>query len=126
MSDTREMASGTAPLDLATMREAVDRLLDPDAVPDALPPVREELVTLTLQIRGHLQLILSELEQSIGRLQPGSVCRYTLRQCLWEAHSRLEAQPSSRYGGEVGHARRLARVLRALCEHYEQMAQPPS
>ena len=33
----------TAPPDIATMRHTVNRLLDPDAVSDALPPGPDEL-----------------------------------------------------------------------------------
>lgn len=121
MNDTTQAANTTAPLDLATMREAVDRLLDPDAVPHALPPVGDELPTLTLQIKGHLHLLIPELEQAAEKLPPGSVRRYTLRQILWEARSRLEAEPSSRYGGALGYTRRLARVLNMLCDQFEAL-----
>lgn len=104
------------------MRETVDRLLDPDAVPEALPPAAEELDALTLQLRGHVQLLVPAVEDAARKLRPGSVHRYTVLACVWEACSRLEAEPCRRYGGEVGYARRLARVLNALCDHHEQLS----
>ena len=107
--------------DIETMRATVGRLLDPDAVPEALPPAADELETLTLQLRGHVQLLAPEVEQAARKLKEGSIPRYTLLGCVWEARSRLEAQPSPRYGGALGYARRLARALNALCDHYEKL-----
>ncbi|WP_405615959.1 DUF6415 family natural product biosynthesis protein [Streptomyces sp. NBC_00076] len=104
------------------MREIVNRLLDPDAAPDAaLPPGADEVATLTLQLRGHLQLLAPEVETAARKLKPG-VHRRTVLGYVWEANSRLEAEPSTRYGGPVGHARRLARVLNALCDHHEDLS----
>ncbi|MFG2887502.1 DUF6415 family natural product biosynthesis protein [Streptomyces sp. NPDC048297] len=45
--------------------------------------------------------------------------------CIGEARRKLSAGPSPRYGGDIGHARRLARVLRALCDHYESADDKP-
>lgn len=115
------LAPAEAPLDIATMRDTVNRLLDPDAVAQALPPTGAELETLTETLRGHLALIAPEVEHAAGQLKPGSVPRSSLLGCVWEARSRLEAGPSSRTGGPIGHARRLARVLNALCDHYETL-----
>ncbi|MFD3614417.1 DUF6415 family natural product biosynthesis protein [Streptomyces sp. NPDC058676] len=111
------------PPDIATMREIVNRLLDPDAVPEALPPGADELATLTLQLRGHIALLAPDVaEAARRRLKPGSVRKYSVLTLVWEAESRLEAEPSPRYGGPVGHARRLARVLNALCDHHEELS----
>lgn len=107
------------------MRAAVNRLLDPDGAPDVLPPAGEELATLTLQMRGHVQLIAPEVEAAARTLKPGSIHRYTVLGCVWEARSRLEAEPSARYGGPAGHARRLARALQALVDHYETLGGEP-
>lgn len=109
-----------APPDIETMRETVSRLLDPDAVPCALPPSGAELETVTQTVRGHLELIIPDVEEAARKLNPGSVVRYGALGVVWEARSRLAAEPTRRYGGPVGHARRLARVLNALCDHYEQ------
>lgn len=110
------------PPDIATMRATVDRLLDPDAVPGVLPPSGDELETLTATVRGHLEVLLPDVEEAARELKADSISRYGMLEIVWEARSRLEAQPSRRYGGEVGYARRLARVLNALCNHYEQLS----
>jgi hypothetical protein len=110
-----------APPDITTMRETVNRLLDPDAVPEALPPAGAELETLTATVRGHLEVLAPEVEAAARRIKDSSR-RYAILECVWEARSRLEVQPNSRTGGLIGHARRLARVLNALCDHYEQLS----
>jgi hypothetical protein len=104
------------------MRAVVDRLLDPDAAPEALPPTASEVATLTLQMRGHIALLAPEIEAAGRRLPAGSAARSTVLGCVWEARSRVEAKPSHRSGGPLGHARRLARALNALCNHYEHLA----
>ncbi|MFE3854600.1 DUF6415 family natural product biosynthesis protein [Streptomyces griseorubiginosus] len=115
-------AEATEPLDIETMRETIDLLLDPDAAPDALPPVGDELETLTATVRGHIELLIPEVEAVAERIPPTSViARHAVLTCVWEARSRLEAEPSPRFGGPAGHARRLARALNALCNHYEDV-----
>ncbi|MFJ8538205.1 DUF6415 family natural product biosynthesis protein [Streptomyces sp. NPDC093591] len=111
----------TLPVDIATMREPVNRLLEPDAVSEALPPGDAEVDTLTLQMREHIALLAPKVEQGGRKLTPGTAQRATVLGCVWEARSRLEAKPSHRSGGPLGHARRLARALNALCDHYEHL-----
>ncbi|MFF3460996.1 DUF6415 family natural product biosynthesis protein [Streptomyces sp. NPDC001984] len=111
----------TVPPDLATMRTAVDRLLDPDSVPEALPPAADELATLTLQIRGHLAVLMPEVEQLAARMRKNSIPRYCALACLGEARGKLRAEPSPAPGGDVAYARRLARALNALCDHYDAL-----
>lgn len=109
------------PPDIATMREAVNRLLDPDAAPDVLPPAAEELETLTLQLRGHLDLLMPEVEQAALRLPKQSIPRYCMLACLGEARGKLGEQPDAGSYGALVHARRLARVLNALCDHHDNL-----
>jgi hypothetical protein len=109
--------------DIAVMRETVQILLDPDAV--ALPPTTDELETLTQMIRGHLELLIPEVEQSVRRLKKDSIPRYCALACVGEARGRLRASPIRRFGVEVGYARRLARTLNALCDHYENLGARP-
>jgi len=103
------------------MRRAVNRLLDPDAVPDALPPAAAELDTLTLQLRGHLQLLMPEVEEIVARIRQDSIPRYCAQACLGEARMKLAIEPQPGLSAAVAHARRLARVLNALVDHYEQL-----
>jgi hypothetical protein len=121
MSSTQDAARTTWPMDIETMRDTVYRLLDPDSDPQAFPPTGDELQTLTATVRGHLELLLPDVEEAARKLKPGSIPTYTLLQCVWDARSRMEAEPSSKTGGPVAYARRLARSLNALCDHYERL-----
>ncbi|MGI5143297.1 MULTISPECIES: DUF6415 family natural product biosynthesis protein [unclassified Streptomyces] len=117
--------SETGAPDIETMRETVNRLLDPDTVPETLPPASDELDTLTLQLRGHLDLLMPEVEQAAGKLARNSVPRYCALACLGEARQKLAAEPSPKLGGDLAYARRLARVLNALCDHFEALDKVP-
>ncbi|MEU2900641.1 DUF6415 family natural product biosynthesis protein [Streptomyces sp. NPDC001273] len=110
------------PVDIVTMRETVSRLLDTDAMPETLPPADDELADLIATVRGHIEVLAPEVEAAGRNLTPGSTRRYTTLGCVWEARSRLEGQPSPRFGGAPGYARRLARTLNALCDHYEALS----
>ncbi|MER6712259.1 DUF6415 family natural product biosynthesis protein [Streptomyces sp. NPDC000877] len=109
------------PPDLAVMRDTAQRILGPDSGPDALPPSGDELATLTATLRGHLELLLPEVEQAAGRLPENSVTRYGAMYCVGEARGKLRASELrfAPLAGSVMYARRLARVLAALCDHYE-------
>ncbi|MFI5799284.1 DUF6415 family natural product biosynthesis protein [Streptomyces sp. NPDC051677] len=108
----------THPVDIALMRETVEILLAPDAAPGMLPPPADELATLTETVRRHLELLIPEVEQAAGKLGKDSIPRYCALACVGEARGKLRTDPSPRFGGNVGHAQRLARVLNALCDHY--------
>ncbi|TFV29846.1 hypothetical protein E4K10_45615 [Streptomyces sp. T1317-0309] len=64
------------------MRQAAGKLLAPDAAPDALPPTATELETLTLEVRGHLALLMPEVEQAASRLSEDSIPRYCALACI--------------------------------------------
>jgi hypothetical protein len=117
---TRE-ATVQAPPDIETMREIVNRLLDPDSAPEVLPPAAEELDTLTLQLRGHLELLAPEVERAAKWLNRESIPRYCALACVGEARGKLRARPGRGEYGAVAYARRLDRVLNALCDHYESL-----
>ncbi len=121
MNATASTTVAADPPDLATMRDTAQRVLDPDSGPDALPPAADELDPLIAQLRGHLGLLMPEVERAAGRLPEGSVTRYGALACVEEARGKLRAPELSLAApsGSVLYARRLARVLGALCEHYE-------
>lgn len=112
------------PPDITSMRATVARLLGPDDGPDNLPPAGGELPVLTSTLRGHLELIIPEVEAAAGRLDKDSIPRYCAVACVGEARGKLRATPSPVLGGDVAYARRLARVLKALCDHYETIGTP--
>jgi hypothetical protein len=111
-------ATVQAPPAIETMRDTVDRLLDPDAAPDVLPPAPGEVDTLTRTMRGQLELLIPEVEGMTGK-RPKDVAQYCALACVGEARGKLRALPGRGEYGAVAYARRLARVLRALCDHYE-------
>ncbi|MGW3651914.1 DUF6415 family natural product biosynthesis protein [Streptomyces sp. NPDC000878] len=109
------------PPDIEVMRASTALLLDPDGVPEALPPTGDELATLTVTLRGHLELIAPEVARAAGRLDKESIPRYCAIACVGEARGKLRATPRPGLGGDVAYARRLARVLNALCDHWENL-----
>ncbi|MCX4813674.1 DUF6415 family natural product biosynthesis protein [Streptomyces sp. NBC_01239] len=110
-----------APIDLATMRASTALLIGPDDAPEALPPTGDELDTLTLRIRGQMELILPEVEVLAEKAPRKSVVQYCAFACIGEARRKLTATAAANRGGAVAYARRLARSLNALCDHYENL-----
>ncbi|MFI6354380.1 DUF6415 family natural product biosynthesis protein [Streptomyces sp. NPDC050743] len=111
----------TALVDIETMRETAALLLGPDDGPDALPPVPTELDTLTTMLRGHLALLIPEVEAKAGRLPKDSVPRYTALACAGEARRKLGVGDGCTPAVRVAVARKFARSLNALCRHYERL-----
>ncbi|MFF4732300.1 DUF6415 family natural product biosynthesis protein [Streptomyces mirabilis] len=100
------------------MRSAVRRLL----AEDAQLPGSDEMETLTLQLRGHIALLIPEVEATAGRLPKDDVPRYCALACVGEARGKLSQQARPGLDGSAAHARRLARVLNALCDHHENLS----
>jgi hypothetical protein len=100
------------------MRSVVRRLL----AEDAQPPSLDEVETLTLQLRGHIALLIPEVEATAGRLPKDDVPRYCALACVGEARRKLSQQARPETGGSAAHARRLARVLNALVDHHENLS----
>ncbi|MFF9238364.1 DUF6415 family natural product biosynthesis protein [Streptomyces sp. NPDC014776] len=119
MNATLDSSSTTAPVDIATMRATAAQLLGPEDGREMPPPVPDDLAALTGLLRGQLELLIPEVEAKAARMPKDSVARYCALACIGEARRKLSQYATPRYGGEAGHARRLARVLRALCDHYE-------
>ncbi len=118
MTDTVETASDTAPPDIATMRDTISRLLPPDVG----SPSGDELTTLTALLRGHMELMIREVHKAAVSLSKDDIPRYVAIACIDEARGRLEraAVGPGRHDTLV-YARRLARSLNALCDHYENL-----
>lgn len=124
MSATRQTtqdATITAPPppDLAVMRETTQIVLASGWGPRTLPD--DDLATLTDTLRGHIELLAPEVEQAARRLPEGAVTRHGALDCASEALGKLRA-PRLGFAPQVGtvaYAQKLARVLSALCDHYE-------
>ncbi|MFF7310572.1 DUF6415 family natural product biosynthesis protein [Streptomyces sp. NPDC008137] len=121
MNATARTPLAEDPPDLATMRETAHRMLGPDSAPDVLPPSGEELETLTATLRGQIELLAPEVEQAATLLSESSPTRAAALACAEEAGGKLRAHELSfvPLAGSAMYARRLARVLAALCDHYE-------
>ncbi|MEU1403725.1 DUF6415 family natural product biosynthesis protein [Streptomyces sp. NPDC005728] len=119
MSATAKSAGDATLVDLAVMRETAILVLGPEGRPHALPPTPMELGAVTAELRDHLERLIPEVELKAARMPQDCVARFCASACIGEAQRKLSVGPSPRYGGDIGHARRLARVLRALCDHYE-------
>lgn len=117
-------ATATAPADLTTMRETVSAVLTPDGDPVLPEPSDTHAALLTDLLRGHLELMVREVDAAAQRL-PDTIPRFCALACVGEARGKLRAGPAARPGGEIAYARRLARVLSALCDHHERMGGEP-
>ncbi|WP_405797331.1 DUF6415 family natural product biosynthesis protein [Streptomyces sp. NBC_01506] len=110
-------AEERSPLDTETMLGRAGGLLDGSA----FPPDVEGLDRLTLQLRGHVDLLITELEQTMrqgaGRGDPRALAG------IGEARRRLSGGPSAL--GPMRHAQCLARSVQALCAHLERLAVSP-
>ncbi|MFF3413010.1 DUF6415 family natural product biosynthesis protein [Streptomyces sp. NPDC002742] len=104
------------PPDIALMRSSVRRFL----AEDSLPPSAHELETLTLRLRGHMHLLIPEVEQMIAGLPKDDIPRYCALACIGEARRKLNISAQPGISSGIAHARRLARSLNALCDHYEK------
>ena len=108
------------PLDIATMRECANRML----ATDAPLPSWDELRTVTLKLRGHLMLLIPEVEDLVGRRPHGALPGTVARAGVGEARRRLDELPGPTLPRAVSHAQRLARSVEALCRHLERLAVP--
>lgn len=108
------------PPDIELMRVTADRLLDPDAAPGVLPLSAAEVDALIQLMRGQVELLIPDIQRVTGD-HPENVAHYCALACVGEARERLRLKPGSGPDRAVAYARRLARVLNALCDHYENI-----
>jgi hypothetical protein len=106
------------PPDIATMRATARRLLAEDAAP--ISP--DELETLRLALRGHLQLLIPIIEAMTLGLPKDDVPRACALACTREAYTRLRLGVGDYPPVRMSVAMRLARSVQALCDHYENLA----
>ncbi|MFB7461729.1 DUF6415 family natural product biosynthesis protein [Streptomyces sp. NPDC056188] len=100
------------------MRAAVRRLL----ADDAEPPSLEELDTLTLQLRGHMMVLIPVVERATVRLPADDVPRACALACIGEARMRLGLEPGRGLPAGIAHAQRLARSVNALADHLDNLS----
>lgn len=97
------------------MRAVVRRFL----AEGSLPPGMGELETLLAQMRGHMQLLIPDIEQAAARLPHDDVPRYCALACVGEARGKLS--PHARPSISLDYAGKMARSLGALCDHHENL-----
>ncbi|GGL62053.1 hypothetical protein GCM10010129_02030 [Streptomyces fumigatiscleroticus] len=106
------------PVDMATARDSARRLLRCAAS----PPAGDELRTLTGLLRGQIALLVVEVERAATALPADAGPRHRALACAGEARRKLRAAPSAGPAdGGLAHARRLARCLDALCQHFRAL-----
>lgn len=77
-------------------------------------------------LRGHMQLIIPEIEQAAEKLPADDIPRYCALACVGEARARLNARPGLMPYDPVAHVRRLGRSLPALCDHSTTTRRSPA
>ncbi|MFJ3820323.1 DUF6415 family natural product biosynthesis protein [Streptomyces nodosus] len=117
MSGLAQAWTGTVRPDIETMRDTVGRLLPPRAS----APADSELEMLTSLLCGHIEAIIPDVQAVVERLPEDDVPGYCATVAIGKAQLRLAGRPNPTQGGSVAYARRLARVLKDLCDHYETL-----
>ncbi|MGW5429937.1 DUF6415 family natural product biosynthesis protein [Streptomyces sp. NPDC004059] len=109
---------GQLPPDIATMRATARRLLADDAKPIS----GDELETVRLTLRGHLQLLIPVIEAQALGLPRDDIPRTCALAAMREATMRLRLGVGDNPPVRMSVAMRLARSVNALCDHYENLS----
>ncbi|MEV5079894.1 DUF6415 family natural product biosynthesis protein [Streptomyces sp. NPDC056159] len=117
MSGALKSSAGTQSVDVETMRQSIARLIGPD--PD--PPDGEELARLSERLREQMALIVPQVEQAALKRPADDVPGYCALACVGEAGRKLRMAPGRGPHGTLAYARKLARALSALCDHWEAL-----
>ncbi|MDX2542413.1 DUF6415 family natural product biosynthesis protein [Streptomyces sp. WI04-05B] len=102
--------------DIETMRDSARTLL----AEGVAPPSPDKLDTLTVVLRGHIHLLIPEVADAAAREPKDSIPKYCALACIGEAHTKLRLDGGGALPVLVL-ARKLARVVNALCDHYENL-----
>ncbi|UIX29550.1 DUF6415 family natural product biosynthesis protein [Streptomyces sp. GQFP] len=84
-------------------------------------PAPDELATLTKVLRGHIHLLIPEVAAAVARAPKDSIPRYCALACIGEARNKLSLGEGGTRPIRVSVARKLARVVNALCDHHENL-----
>ncbi|WP_228120543.1 DUF6415 family natural product biosynthesis protein [Streptomyces fagopyri] len=103
-------------MDVETMRATVRRLLSASA-----PPEAAELETLTQLLRGHIAVLIPEVQAAADAMPEDDIPRYCALACIGEAHRKVGIDAGPGLPNQLAHARRLARVVNALVDHHESL-----
>ncbi|MFD3504470.1 DUF6415 family natural product biosynthesis protein [Streptomyces sp. NPDC058678] len=118
MNQTVTAGTVAPPVNIDTMRHTISQLMDSHVQ----LPGGEALDLVQQALRGHIQLIIPEVEQAAWQRDKEDVSRYCALACVGEARGKLRAANRPGEHGALAYARRLARTLAALCDHHEALA----
>lgn len=99
------------------MRESARLLL----AEDTDSPAGDELRDLTVLLRDHVEQLLPEVEAAARRLPEDDVPRACALACVGEARMRLRLGVGETSAVRLAVAVRMARSVRALCDHHENL-----
>lgn len=112
---------GAGAVDVLVMRQTIALVLPAE---DELPPGLD-IDSFTTTLRGHMQLIVPEVESKALALDKEDIPRYCALACVGEANGKLRARAGQGAYAALVFARKLARSLAALCDHYETLTGMP-
>ncbi|MFF4836270.1 DUF6415 family natural product biosynthesis protein [Streptomyces sp. NPDC001315] len=112
-----DTAASAVPLDIATMLESV-RLLLGEISPSVAD---EELRDLFVLLRDHIQQLIPEVETACLSLPKDDIPRACALACVGEARMRLRLGDGDTNDVRLSVAVKLARSVRALCDHFENL-----
>ncbi|MEU9245695.1 DUF6415 family natural product biosynthesis protein [Streptomyces sp. NPDC048385] len=103
--------------DVETMRGTAHRFL----APDARPIPTDQLPTLATALRGHVEELIPAIEAMTRQLPVGDIPSACALACCREARIRLGLRPGYNSPGQMTVAMKLARSVKSLCDHYENL-----
>lgn len=109
------MANATAPVDTDTMREHAKRALN--EVFDSA----KDLDQLILALRGHINLMIPEVEAVIIKHPRDYIPAICARACVGEARRRVAMGDGDTITLRVSVSQKLARMVDALMRHYTEL-----
>ncbi|MCX4699536.1 DUF6415 family natural product biosynthesis protein [Streptomyces sp. NBC_01373] len=104
-------------MDIATMRQSSRCLL----AEDTAPPAGDALDTLAVLLRDHIGQLIPEVEAATLGLPKDDIPRACALACVGEARMRLRLGDGDTDAVRLAVAVKLARSVRALCDHYENL-----
>ncbi|MFJ2718983.1 DUF6415 family natural product biosynthesis protein [Streptomyces sp. NPDC088353] len=104
--------------DITTMRATARRLL----ADGTEPPTPDELSTLALLLRGHINTLVPAVEMAARGLPKDDVPRACAMACIGEARMRMRMGDGDNAAVRLAVAVRLARSVNALADHLENLS----
>ncbi|MFI1184265.1 DUF6415 family natural product biosynthesis protein [Streptomyces sp. NPDC020799] len=107
------MTGDIPPLDLVTIRATARRALTerPQAMPRA-----EEIREITLTLRGHLELMLTEARERDGQFEPGTTQWYRWTALIERTRAELDIGSGNGLYSAFAHMQALARTTNSLAD----------